>query len=426
MLWDIAYDEVIGIPKPRGSEVICYADDTIILVSGRDMEGTIERANEVTGMVVRAAQRLGLEVSAGKTQAMLFRQRGKRRVRDREIRIRGKRIVLQNKIKYLGLVIKDDWSFKDHLETVAKKAEGVMGKIERLLANRKGPSERKWKLYCNMVNSIVLYGAPIWAEDIKENPKIGKGIISVQRRAALRVIRAYKTVSTETALVMARNPPVELLAAKMKAVHDRKKIGVNKNITITEIGLNLIRKQEHEKMVRAWKDRVRDSVRKGKIKGEFLIYFNEWMKREHGELTFWATQVITKHGSFRAYTYRIGKSGRTNCGFCEAIIDDNIHNLVECKEWEEDRGRLAEAMGGEITSLRVVLQGITGSEGKWKAFMDFCEGVMRSKEEREREEQARERRERLIEEAAESVGVRCEDGGRVMEEDDAGLQGGLR
>lgn len=63
----------------------------------------------------------------------------------------------------------------------------------------------------------------------------------------MRVIRAYKTVSIETSLIMARNPPVELLAAKLKAVYDRKKTGTSRNVIITERGMNLIRRQEHEK-----------------------------------------------------------------------------------------------------------------------------------------------------------------------------------
>lgn len=61
----------------------------------------------------------------------------------------------------------------------------------------------------------------------------------------------------------------------------------------------------------------------------------------------------------------------------------------------------------EIRSLRIVLQGITRSEGKWKAFIDFCDKVMKRKENREREEQTRER---LIEETAELIGRRYGDG----------------
>lgn len=405
LLWDITYDSVIATAKLRESEIVCYADDTMILVGGWEIEGTIERGNLVTEMVVRKAGRLGLEVSAGKTQAMLFRRKGKRKIKERNMRIEGQKVELRYNIKYLRLLIKDDWSFKEHLQNVAKKAEGIMGRIGRLMVNKKGPSEKKRKLYCNVINSIILYGAPIWEKEVRGNTKIVKSIVAVQRKAALRVTRAYKTVSTETALIMARNPPVDLLAAKLKAVYDRKKTEAGRNIIITERGMNLIRRQEQEKMIRAWKDRVKRLVRRETVKGELLACFDQWMGREHGELTYWATQMITGHGCFRAYTHRIGESSKTSCDFCEAVIDDNLHNLIECKEWAEERNRLAEALGYQIRSLGTVLREITGSEGKWRAFMEFCDRVMSVREEREREEHTRERRERLVEEAAELTGA---------------------
>lgn len=280
-----------------------------------------------------------------------------------------------------------------------------MGRLSRMMANRKGTSEKKRKLYCNIINLIVLYGVPIWAEEVNENPKIAKLVRSVQRRASLRVIRAYRTISMETSLILARNPPVELLASKMKAVHERKRMGGDGNVIITERGINLIKKQEQEKMMGEWKKRVTELVRREKVKGELLTCFNEWMRREHGELTFWATQLITGHGCFRAYTYRIGKFNRMNCDFCNAVIDDNIHTLVECNGWTEERNRLTEALNCRVSSLRTILQGITGNERKWHAFIEFC-SVMGRKEQREREEQSRERRERIIEEAAVLVGTR--------------------
>lgn len=61
---------------------------------------------------------------------------------------------------------------------------------------------------------------------------------------------------------------MELLATKIKAVYDRKKTG--RNVIITERGMNLIRRQKHEKMVRTWKDRMKELVRREKDKGEFL------------------------------------------------------------------------------------------------------------------------------------------------------------
>lgn len=107
-----------------------------------NIERTIDKTN-MTEMIIREARRLGLEISADKTQAMIFRQKGRKRDKNRNIRIEGNRIELKNKIKYLGLLINDDWSFKEHLKNVAAKAERIMGKLCRLMANQRGPSEKR-------------------------------------------------------------------------------------------------------------------------------------------------------------------------------------------------------------------------------------------------------------------------------------------
>lgn len=58
------------------------------------------------------------------------------------------------------------------------------------MLNKKGPSERKRKLYENVANSIMVCGAPVWAEEVGESPNIAKKARAVQRRISLRVIRA--------------------------------------------------------------------------------------------------------------------------------------------------------------------------------------------------------------------------------------------
>lgn len=75
----------------------------MILVGGWGIEETIDRANTVINRVVRKARRLGLEVSASKMEAMMFRIKGKRRVKEREIIMEGERVALQHTIKYLGI-----------------------------------------------------------------------------------------------------------------------------------------------------------------------------------------------------------------------------------------------------------------------------------------------------------------------------------
>lgn len=143
--------------------------------------------------------------------------------------------------------------------------EIIINMLSRLMANKKGPSEKKRKLYKNITNSIILYGAPIWAEEINEFPNIAKKIRALQRKISLRVIRAYRTVSQEVAMVLAGNPSVELQAAKMKAIYLRKKVALEGNARITEKGLEIIRKQEQGKLVRKWRAKLIERANTGKV-----------------------------------------------------------------------------------------------------------------------------------------------------------------
>lgn len=267
------------------------------------------------------------------------------------------------------------------------------------MVNKRRPSEKKRKLYKNIINSIILYGAPIWTKEVNEYPNIAKKIHVRQRKTSLRVIRAYRTVSQEMALVLAGNPPVELQAAKLEAVYTRKKVAAEGNVRITDRGLAIIRKQEQDRLVKRWRSKVKERANTGKgFNWEILSCLQEWVERSHGELTYYATQIITGHGCFREYTYRIGKTDNNRCRFCEHSIENNIHVLVNCEEWKENRERLTSGFGRKVESLGIMMKGMVADPNKWNAVLEFCKTVMSRKEVVEREEQADARREVLIRE----------------------------
>lgn len=51
-------------------------------------------------------------------------------------------------------------------------------------------------MLCRVVHSIVLYEASVWSMALRMN-KYSKILLSLQRRCALRMISAYKTVLAE-------------------------------------------------------------------------------------------------------------------------------------------------------------------------------------------------------------------------------------
>ena len=59
---------------------------------------------------------------------------------------------------------------------------------------------------------MVLYGAPIWAEEARGRKKNKTIIRRIQRKMAIRVVRVYRTVSYRTAVALAGIIRLELQA----------------------------------------------------------------------------------------------------------------------------------------------------------------------------------------------------------------------
>lgn len=131
-------------------------------------------------------------------------------------------------IKYLGLLIDEDWSFVDHIRYIEKKVSKVTRALYGLLPYLRGPREKKRRLYAAMMNSIIMYGSPIWA-DSTHRKKINDGLRRIQRVIAIRVIAGYRTISADAALLLARMAPAHLQAAYYKRVflriHELKRRG---------------------------------------------------------------------------------------------------------------------------------------------------------------------------------------------------------
>jgi len=84
--------------------------------------------------------------------------------------------------------------------------------LSRLLPNIGGPSYRIRRLYTNVVTSIALYAAPVWAAKFRAAPYLQTLMHRAFRRMAQRVIRGYRTTSHAAVTALAGLPPLELLA----------------------------------------------------------------------------------------------------------------------------------------------------------------------------------------------------------------------
>jgi len=121
-----------------------------------------------------------------------------------------------------------------------------------------------------------------------------------------------------------------------------------------------------------------------------LPHMQNWFRRRKGVYsTFYSTQLMTGHGCFNAFLYKIKKRDTPACDFCGDPEDTAHHTLVSCPAWREEREELRGVL--DIANLNLelasIVEGALRDRDIWRSFITFCHKVMKKKEHAEREKQ---------------------------------------
>lgn len=135
-------------------------------------------------------------------------------------------------MKYLGVILDNRLEYDAHVRYAVKKATKVVRALSRLMPNFHGPSESKRKLFGNIVQSVIMYGAPIWSSKLMKSAGIQRPLRRVQRLIAIRMIAGYRTMSYDMATLLVRMPPWHILADKYRSIcYQTKEAKLNDNWT---------------------------------------------------------------------------------------------------------------------------------------------------------------------------------------------------
>lgn len=145
-----------------------------------------------------------------------------------------------------------------------------------------------------------------------------------------------------------------------------------------------IKETEHLRMCGVWRDYLEKPNQPMEYtKMAIMPWFEMWMARGHGSMSFHLSQLMTGHGCFAKFLHRIGKRTTRDCDFC-GEEDDALHTLRECLAWDTDRLRLERKLGLQRDlMLTDIVEAIVISRENWMAFSAFPEKILREKEEEE-------------------------------------------
>ena len=193
ILWIIGYDAVLHCPISPDSGMVCYADDTLVLVGGRWWHETLRHGEPAAACVIRAIRRLGLKVSPAKSEAIWlydYRRRGAPPP-DQCLDISGEEVKAGPRMKYSGLTIHSQWTFGSHFKLLIPKVATTANALCGLLPNVGEAEVGVRRLYEGVIRSQVPYGAPLWTKDLMKSRRSLLLLRSLHRTTTIRIVRGY-------------------------------------------------------------------------------------------------------------------------------------------------------------------------------------------------------------------------------------------
>ncbi|GBM52853.1 RNA-directed DNA polymerase from mobile element jockey [Araneus ventricosus] len=159
---------VNDIPKTHKTLLGMYADDTAILAKNKIHKYTAAALNQHLAKLDYWFLKWKIALNINKTEAVYF-AKGRRKHKP-IVKIENQMITWSQQGKYLGVILDEILTWKNHITTIQTKFRAASRKLFPLIA-RDSEMSRKYKLlvYTAILHPMITYRCPIWGAAAKSN-----------------------------------------------------------------------------------------------------------------------------------------------------------------------------------------------------------------------------------------------------------------
>jgi len=240
-MWNIFYNSLLNLTFTSGTKIIAFADDLMILTSGKSVSEVENTANIELQKISKWAKENKARFNDQKSKVMLMTRRKRKERKDLEVYLNYKLLRQVKTMKYLGIIIDNKLTFREHITQVTEKCRKIIFALSKSAKLNWGLSHKALKtIYTGGIEPLLLYGAPVWAEII-EKTSHRKKLTRVQRLINIKVAKAYSTVSNEALCIITGLTPIHIKIKETAELYKIVRGNRHKNLLI-----------DHDKPPKKW------------------------------------------------------------------------------------------------------------------------------------------------------------------------------
>lgn len=334
-LWNILIDPITSIDLPNYCDIVLYADDIALLIGAKDGKEMRHRGNLALRRIDDKLAELGLELEVTKSNALIVNGRRTSVPADTTFKIKDTEVRMRKSVKYLGVHIDSDMSFKAHSEEICKKATRSLNALAAILRTKHARMARR-RVIARVVEGQLLYGCEVWFG--RMTAAALKDLEAIQKKAAVAIARGFHSMSGEAALVLTGMCPIELQAEARQ--------------------LKFRGHREIENPVKKWQLRWQGG--ESTWTKSLIPQIEPWLSRRHGELSSHVTEMLSGHGHYGSFLKITGKLPSPMCTTC-GTRESARHVLLNCPKYDEER--TAAGLQGECNLKRIITKMLTNRQG---------------------------------------------------------------
>ena len=204
----------------------------------------------------------------------------------------------------------------------------------------------------------MCYAVEIWHSAL-EVKKYDAQLTRVQRRMALGITCAYRTVSTPVLLVLGRVIPIKIMA--------KERVARAAGLPFKEARAESLRKWEQE-----WEFEERGAWTR-QLVPSLQEWYNKPVQPEN-----WTAQFLTGHGCFGVYLARFKLKPTDACFYC-GERDTPEHTFIECLRWVLERMEMCRRLGERKVDVPLMSALLKQGGEEWRIMETFIKAVLQNK-----------------------------------------------